>query len=159
VKVIRLIRDGRAVALTYMNPADYADAKDPGRRGGGSGGKREDEKLSVAQAAHEWRRSMEESEHALRRLKGPQWTEVRYEELCGDTDATLDRIFTFLGLDPNKRCGDFRSVENHIIGNGMRLDSTSQISLDERWRSKLTKEDMKAFDREAGDLNRRYGYN
>ena len=38
IKVIRLIRDGRAVALTYMDPEEFADAKDPSLRGGGSGG-------------------------------------------------------------------------------------------------------------------------
>src|SRR5262245_9109598 len=43
VRVIRLVRDGRAVALTYTDPAEYADASNPARRGGGSGGSREAE--------------------------------------------------------------------------------------------------------------------
>jgi len=61
--VIRLIRDGRAVALTYMDPAGFADAKDPSLRAGGMGGDRRREKLTMAQAAREWRRSNEEAEH------------------------------------------------------------------------------------------------
>ncbi len=40
----------------------------------------------------------------------------------------------------------------------MRMDSTSTIRLDERWRSHLTPADLKAFDDVAGDLNRSYGY-
>ena len=37
IRVVRLIRDGRGVALTYINPSEFADAADENRRGGGSG--------------------------------------------------------------------------------------------------------------------------
>jgi len=158
VKVIRLIRDGRGVALTYMDPASFADAADPALRGGGSGGLRENERLTMAHAAYEWRRSNDEAEHILRRLDKSQWIQFRYEDLCKDTANTLVRLFEFLGLDPSKRAPDFRSVEHHVIGNGMRLDTTSQISLDERWRSVLTEEELRIFDSVAGSMNRRYGY-
>ena len=158
VKIIRLIRDGRGVALTYMNPADFADAKDPAMRGGGSGGQREKERLSMARAAYQWRRCNEEAEHVLRRLDKSQWIEIRYEDLCRDTEKTLGRLFEFLGLDPKKRVKDFRSIEHHVVGNGMRLDTTSQISLDERWREKLTDHDLKIFESTAGKMNRKYGY-
>ena len=158
IKVIRLIRDGRAVALTYMDPAGFADAKDPAMRGGGSGGKRPDKQLSMAQAAHEWRRSNEEAENVLRCLDKSQWIRVHYEDLCKDTENTLGRLFEFLGLDPNKHTGDFRSIEQHVVGNGMRMDATSEIQLDERWREELTDEQLQLFDSVAGELNRRYGY-
>ena len=158
VKVIRLIRDGRAVALTYTDPARFADAKDPSKRAGGMGGDREKQRLSMTQAAYEWRRSNEEAEYILRRLNKSQWIEIRYEELCRDTEKTLGRLFEFLGLDPKKRVKDFRSIEHHVVGNGMRLDTTSQISLDERWREKLTDQDLKIFESTAGKMNRKYGY-
>ena len=158
VKVIRLTRDGRAVALTYIDPADFADAKNPAHRGGGMGSARENERLSMARAAYEWRRCIEEAENILRRLDKSQWIEVRYEELCEDTENTLRRLFEFLGVDPGEHAREFRTVEHHIVGNGMRLDTTSQISLDERWRSALTKEELRIFDHEAGNINQRYGY-
>ena len=103
VKVIRLIRDGRAVALTYMNPAVFADAREPTLRGGGSGWQCKSECLSMAKAAHQWRRCNEEAEHVLRSLNKSQWIEVHYENLCEDTDNTLWRLFEFLDLDPQKR--------------------------------------------------------
>ena len=158
IKVIRLIRDGRGVALTYMDPAGYADAKEPSLRGGGSGGQREKERLSMASAAYQWRRSNEEAEHILCSLDKSQWIEVRYEDLCKDTENTLRSLFEFLGVDPGEHTCEFRMVEHHIVGNGMRLDTTSQVSLDERWRSVLTEEELRIFDREAGNINRRYGY-
>ena len=44
------------------------------------------------------------------------------------------------------------------MGNGMRLDSTSTIKLDERWRSVLTMSDLAVFDDVAGALSRDLGY-
>jgi len=158
VKVIRLIRDGRAVALTYMDPACFADARDPARRAGGTGGDRADERLSMAQAAWEWRRSNEEAEHILRGLNESQWIEVRYEEYCIDPDTTLGRLQQFLGVELGRQPRAFRAVEQHIIGNGMRLDTTSEVRLDERWRTNLTQQDLRLFSQIAGKMNRRYGY-
>jgi len=158
VKVIRLIRDGRAVALTYMDPADFADAKDPSLRAGGTGGDRRNERMPMEQAAYQWQRCMEEAQHVLKRLDKTQWFEVRYEDLCRDTETVLEQLFNFLGLEAGKRAKDFRSVEQHVIGNGMRLDSTVQVVLDERWRTVLKQDDIKTFDFIAGAMNRRYGY-
>jgi hypothetical protein len=158
VKVIRLIRDGRAVALTYMDPAGFADSKDPNKRAGGMGGNREKERLSMAQAAHEWRRCMEEAEHVLRTLDPSRRIEVRYEDYCHSPDATLGRLYEFLGVEPGRQPSHFRDVEQHVVGNGMRLDTTSEIRLDERWKEQLTKADLQVFDQIAGRMNRRFGY-
>lgn len=158
VKVIRLIRDGRAVALTYMNPARFADAKDPTRREGGMGGKRENQRLSMEQAAYNWRRCVEEAEHILRRLSPSQWIEVRYEDYCRIPDVTLSRVQQFLGVNSGKQYREFRTLEQHVVGNGMRLDTTSEIRLDERWRQELTVQDVRIFDGIAGETNHRHGY-
>ncbi|OHB76608.1 MAG: hypothetical protein A2Z25_06080 [Planctomycetes bacterium RBG_16_55_9] len=158
IKVIHLIRDGRAVALTYMDPASYADALDPKLRGGGGGGGREDERLLMARAAYEWSRSNEEAQNVLRGLDKSRRIEVRYEDLCTHPQTTLDRLLTFLGLDPAKRVQDFRTVEHHVVGNGMRLDTTSRIQLDDRWRSTVTRNDSRTFDLVAGKMNQDYGY-
>ena len=158
VRVIRLIRDGRAVALTYMDPAGFADAKDPNRRAGGMGGSRANERLQMAKAALAWRRCVEEAEQLLRSLRPSQWIELRYEEYCSQPEETLARIFRFLGVEASQQPHAFRSVRQHVVGNGMRLDTTSEIQLDERWRTQLTGRDLQVFDEIAGDMNRRYGY-
>lgn len=158
VRIIRLVRDGRAVALTYTDPARFADARSAALRAGGAGGDRRSERLSMARAALEWRRNNEEAEHLLARCDPTEWVEVRYEDLCRRTDETLDRLFRFLGVDPARHVRDFRSVEHHVIGNGMRFDTTSQVRLDERWKSEMSDEDRRTFDAVAGEMNRRYGY-
>ncbi|MGE4092135.1 MAG: sulfotransferase [Candidatus Binatia bacterium] len=158
VKVIRLIRDGRAVALTYMDPAHFADAREPSLRGGGMGGERADERMSIRAAAWEWRRSNEEAEAIVRQLPADRWTSVRYESLCTDTTETLRRLFAFIGVEPDTGEQALRSYQHHMIGNGMRLDNTTLINLDDRWRMELTPHDLQSFDSVAGDLNRCLGY-
>jgi len=160
IKVIHIVRDGRAVSLTYMNQAGFADAADPRLRSGGRGlpPGSPPAGLKMDRAADEWRRCIRSAQLLLRQLPKQKWMQVRYEDFCATPRATLDRIFAFLGLDPGRTASDFRSVEHHILGNGMRLDMTSQICLDERWRSVLTEDDLRVFDSIAGDLNHRYGY-
>lgn len=158
IRVIRVIRDGRAVSLTYTDEWNFADSSEPAMRGGGTGDRRPPPRQSMVEAANEWKRSNEASDALVARLPANHWTEVRYEELCADPAATLRRLGEFLDLDPEQTILDFRSRPQHVIGNGMRMDQTSDIRLDERWKSHLSPADLRAFDEVAGDLNRKYGY-
>lgn len=158
VRVIRVIRDGRAVALTYTDPANFADAVNPALRGGGTGASRDHQRLPMEHAAREWRRSNEEAETILRTMDPSRWTAVRYEDMCADPGGVLDRLFTFIGVEPARKQLDFRSTEHHVVGNGMRLDGTSEIRVDHRWRQALSEAELESFAAVAGPLNRRLGY-
>ncbi len=158
VKVIWVIRDGRGVALTYLDPLNFADARSPELRAGGFGGGRDGEQKPIARAAREWRRSNEEAECVVANLSRSRWMLARYEDVCSNTHATLRSICAFLGLAPECINLDFRSRTQHVVGNGMRLDSSPEIRLDERWRQHFGINDLAVFDRIAGNLNRRYGY-
>jgi hypothetical protein len=157
IKVIHLVRDGRAVALTYMNPSDFADAADPELRGGGSG-REAHHRLSMTEAAREWLRSNEEAHEVLKTIPAADQIRIAYEDLCADTASTLARVHGFLEVAESHSYRDFRSAEHHVVGNGMRLDDTSEIRLDDRWRTNLSQADLREFDRVAGDLNRSFGY-
>jgi hypothetical protein len=158
VQVIRIVRDGRGVSLTYMRPAEFADARDRRLREGGMGGDRAHQSLSMKAAAKQWRRSNEEAEAILSRLDRSQWIQVHYEQLCAEPIATLRTLSEFLKIDPTKLTLDFRAGPHHILGNGMRLDSVDRIDLDERWRSELTAADHEVFQEIAGPCNRALGY-
>lgn len=157
VKVLRIVRDGRAVALTYVDPAHFADARDEQLRGGGFGGDRAEERLSMAEAAREWRRSNEEAEALLRGLSPASFRTVRYEEICADPHVALRPVLDWAGVDPEVPPTLARGTY-HVVGNGMRLDSTREIRLDDRWRTALRADDLATFDAVAGDLNRRLGF-
>lgn len=158
IRVIRVIRDGRAVSLTYVDHWNFADSADPALRGGGTGARRPSPRRSMADAANEWKRSNEASDCLVASLPRSQWTEVRYEELCANPAAALRRLAGFIGLDPDRILLDFRLREQHVIGNGMRMDASSEIRLDERWKTHLSTDDLRVFDEVAGELNRKYGY-
>jgi hypothetical protein len=158
VRIVRIIRDGRAVMLTYMYPFEYADSRDPQRRAGGTGEPYPGQYATPHEAAYRWRRSNQEAEALVRQLDRSRWLEVRYEQLCSQPRPTLRRIAAFLGVDPAAATLDYRAATPHVVGNGMRMDPTAEIRLDDRWRSVLTADDLNVFDRVAGDLNRRYGY-
>ena len=132
VRVIRLVRDGRAVALTYTDPAVYADAANPDLRGGGDGASRDRERLTLRQAAHEWRRSNEEADAILARLEPAHATTVTYEELCTDSDGVLRRLYAFVGVEPANAGRAWRGQEHHVLGNGMRFDTGADVRLDDR---------------------------
>lgn len=157
VRVLRLVRDGRAVALTYMDPHRYADATDPALRGGGTGRTRH-HGVPLVPAARQWRRSQEEAATLLRSLDPARWMTVRYEDLCADPDATLHQIFAFIGVASGWAPSALVPREHHVIGNGMRLDPIIRPQLDERWRSTLSATDLTAFDLVAGSTNRSLGY-
>jgi hypothetical protein len=142
IKIIRLVRDGRAVTVSTM----------------GHGFKRDSRRETVAGAARSWRRNNEAAERILSNTPASRWMFVKYEELCRQPEATLRGICKFLGMDTRQIMLDFRAKEQHVLGNEMRLKSGSDIRLDERWRKELSQEDLATFDEVAGDLNRQYGY-
>ena len=136
VKVIHLIRDGRAVACSHMKH----------------------EGVSMREAVREWRVTHEESRRIRSRFSQRNWLSVCHEDICRSPKSKLETIFRFLGLDGDSGTLEFRSVEHHIRGNRMRLGMTSQIRLDESWKSTLTERDLREFDSTGGETNRSCGY-
>jgi hypothetical protein len=159
VRVIRVLRDGRAVSLTHTNPAEFADAADPQFRLGGSGVKKPNFRLSMPDAVMLWRRSNEEADRIVATLDKSQCAIVRYEDLCERTDTVLQSLFDFAGVARVPFNAKFREQKaQHIVGNGMRFDAHSPIRSDERWKTHLAAADLKLFGQLGGDLNRKYGY-
>ncbi len=136
-KVIHLVRDGRAVASSFI------------RRG---------ESSMMSEAAEEWRRDIVSEEHVLRLFGPDEVIRLRYEDLCADVEGSVLRLFRFLGVDTSSSIAELQDAEHHILGNRMRLVRSGEIQVDNRWRAMLGSADLKTFERIAGDLNRSYGY-
>lgn len=136
MKVIHLVRDGRAVANSSM--------KNLG--------------IGPEAAADSWVADNRASELARRHFPADRWMSLRYEDLCANPDAKLKQVYDFIGVPSSDGVRDFRSVEQHIIGNRMRLSTTSEIRLDEKWKETLTREQRAVIEPRVAALNRRYGY-
>lgn len=142
IKIIHLVRDGRGVSQSLI----------------GHGAKRPTREKLLHAVAREWRRSVEAAGCLLRQVPQSQWLQVQYEELCREPEAVLRRTCGFLGLETRSLNLDFRARQQHIVGNEMRLKTTSEIRADERWRTQLSGEDLAWFEAEAGATNRAFGY-
>ena len=106
----------------------------------------------MAEAAREWRRSNEEAEALLRRLS-PRVLSNR--ALRGDMRRSPRRAAARARVDRRRPGGPAHASRRgtyHVVGNGMRLDSTREIRLDDRWRTALGADDLATFDAVAGDL-------
>ncbi len=136
MKVIHLVRDGRGGMLSFMKHED----------------------LPPDIAAREWLRSHLEIREVMRIFDHDQCMVLKYEDLCSAPDATMERIFDFVGVDPQAGEKDYRAVEHHILGNAMRFGSSSEIRLDTKWVRELNEEQIATFERVGGWLNRQFGY-
>jgi sulfotransferase family protein len=136
IRVIHLVRDGRAVAWSTM--------KNLG--------------VGPEEAARSWVIDNCASEAARRYFPASHWLRLRHEDVCADPLNTLMRVHAFLDVTPKNGYHNFRGIEQHIIGNRMRLSSTSEIRLDDRWKTALTPEQMAVIESKVQPLNRSYGY-
>lgn len=114
--------------------------------------------ISLRQAIRSWNRVGGHVERLFAELPPERRLRIRYEDLCTDVDGTLARIARFSGLDPAPPPSDFRAEVHHIIGNRMRLKSSSEIRLDESWRERLPAADLATVLQLTRLRRERFGY-
>ncbi|RZI59773.1 MAG: hypothetical protein EOP14_03815 [Pseudomonas sp.] len=141
IHVLRLHRDGRAQSNSRRqktrNPVDF-----PG-------------------AVAEWRGTILQMDRVCQSLGPDQIHTLQYERLCGDPQKVMGDIWRFLDVEPVEQDWskvDLRKREHHILGNSMRTKDKIKISMDTKWRERVSKEELELFEREAGELNRSLGY-
>lgn len=134
VKLVWLVRDGRGVALSIVR----------------------NQGVPLEQGAYEWRRRNEEARSIVQGLEAARWIQVRYEALCAEPEQTLERLWRFIGVAPERVNG--AAAEMHVLGHRSRLDGAAAIRLNERWRRELSARDLRRFDAVAGSLHRELGY-
>jgi hypothetical protein len=105
-----------------------------------------------------WKRMTGHARRLEARLPPDRFLRLRYEDLCTRTEAELARLARFVGLAPCPGPVDFRSRSHHIIGNRMRLASSSEIALDERWRERLRPAQLEEVQRRTEPQRRLMGY-
>jgi hypothetical protein len=137
LRVLHLMRDGRAVAQSYV------------RRWNRFGAGVRNWMLASMTAP------------ALRRQVGRDcWMRLRYEDFARDPIAALARVCAFVGLEYDPVMLKFHGYPYlGLRGNPNTLAGTEEaIRLDERWRTELTPTRRVAFNLVGGWLNKLYGY-
>lgn len=136
IRVLQLVRDGRAVASSA----------------------RKNEGADIRAAAREWLRTHEQIRRLADRMTHATFFVLRYEDLCSKPSAALDRLAAWLGLPFPPTLEAARAAEHHILGNRMRLRPLGEIRLSDDWRDALSDSDLAEFDAVAGKQNRDFGY-
>jgi len=135
VKVIYLVKDGRGVVNSYVKHRHS----------------------SLDKAVQDWIIAQKELDRTYGMINDSNKMLVRYETLCKNPDIELARINDFLGAGgvSDTRLNKSRQ---HILGNKMRLVSSDEIRMDEKWKSEMSKDDLDYFMRHAGKYNSRIGF-
>lgn len=138
LRVIHMVRDGRAVARSWVKA--YG-------------------KFDYAGAARQWLYRDRAIRMAIRDIPESHHIRVRYEDLCRSPETVLDRVCGFLGLKYEPEMVSYLGADRHDVHINLRpLHQQSEIRLDERWKEEVTPGQMSQFARIAGRLNRLYGY-
>ncbi len=84
---------------------------------------------------------------------------LRYEDLALNPHSEVQRLFEFLGVDPeNVVEGPRFPSKHHIIGNAMVRDFAGDVRLDTRWRTELKPTEQRAVLAAAGSFAAQLGY-
>lgn len=138
LKIIALIRDGRGYLCSYTKRRP----NEPYER-----------------VVKNWAEDRRRTEIVLKQyVEADSILWVRYEDLCNNTEQTLIKIYDFIGVKHFPLTKPIDVKNHHIIGNKMRKKPIQEISLDEKWKRDLSKEQLAIFDGIAGATNRAYGY-
>jgi hypothetical protein len=160
IKVIHLVRDGRAVLYSYSKgyykvrlknedtgkyetKTYYADKT-----------REKDEILKI------WKRDNYQSffYHNLFR-KGKDYFFIRYEEFANHPEQILIPLLQFIGHPYEEEMLDLNRFENHMVsGNASRINALKILPPFENWYTELSEERLAYFQKKGRKLNTRLGY-
>ena len=105
---------------------------------------------NVETAVRSWIAREKNINRLLETIPTNRQIKLNYEELVTDTLPTLNKLLIFVGAQPMETLGDYREAEHHILGNRMRKRQSSEIKLDEKWRTALSIEQLQTISRMVG---------
>jgi hypothetical protein len=142
-RFVHVIRDGREVALSYLDVAWGP--------------------TSVADAALEWRRAVLSGRRAGSRLGPSRYLEVRYERLVDDTEATVRGLCDFLDLAFDPVMLRYHERADEVAGKMGMPDARQALYRPltrglRDWRTQIPVSDVALFEALAGDVLDELGY-
>ena len=158
LKVIRLLRDGRAVTASYL---------------------RKYPKRSYEDIVKQWVASSQRNDTLLAECTPENRMVVKYEDLMQDTALWTGKVCDFLQVDFEEEMLEYWKIKHHIVDGNRGTVSFVQRHFgigsepvdkrfyenqkpdtfrDERWRSELSPYQCYLFDRIGGTLHKQYGY-
>jgi hypothetical protein len=139
VKVINMIRDGRAVVNSYV--------------------RREKGFKAFKRGIYYWKLRNNDSFFVKRFFAKRDWIDLRYEDFVLSPINALKSVCKLIGVEFNKRMLKINENNKLVYGNKWEyLKSHDSIVLDERWKREFPLYYRILFAVVAGSLNRKLGY-
>ena len=177
-KVIHIIRDGRDAAVSAVHhswnfgrpdKSEEALAKREAYRRNPrqlrEAGESMFEGNRIRKLAADWSAKVGRAIDDGPALLGPNYCEVRYEDLVDRPEREVGRLLEFLGTDASektvKRCVSSASFERLTKGRNRGQEDPSSFfrkGVAGDWKNVFTEEDRQVFKRQAGELLIRLGY-
>jgi hypothetical protein len=163
-KVIHIIRDGRDVAVSAAHHArNFGRTRQRHERS--ETGESIFPKGQLEKLAAEWASRVGKTVADGPALLGENYAEVRYENLLHDPEAEVRRLLTFLAVGSDEKlarwCVEAASFEKLSKGRKRGEEDPSSFfrkGVAGDWKHAFTREERDIFDREAGALLARLGY-
>jgi hypothetical protein len=142
-RFVNVIRDGRNVALSYLE-----------RPWGPS---------TIAEGALYWRSRVSRGRRAGKELGPTRYAEVRYEDLVADTEAEVRRICAFLDLSWKPEMLRYHESADRFVAGSHEPDAFRNVARPPTqgtrdWSEAMTDSEIAVFEAIAGDLLRDLGY-
>lgn len=143
-RFVHLIRDGRDVALSYLDRPRYP--------------------RTIWQAAWRWRNAVATGRRSGRELGEGRYTEVRYEALVRNPRSVLDALCSFLDLRFDDRMLKYSERAHERLEAAPEMEPYQVRSMRppqeglRDWRRRMSRRDRWAFEMVAGDLLSELGY-
>jgi hypothetical protein len=139
LKAIHLVRDGRGFCFSYLK-----NNKLPRTR--------------LALAARKWLGSLRAVDRFRARMPHIPMLSIRYEDLCHDVPATLQRVCDFLDLPYDPALERTEPGNGHLLGNRMRLTFDGRVEQCVGWQHEFTGAEIAFLDRELRSGLEAYQY-
>lgn len=143
-RFIHIIRDGRAVALSYMERPEWGPD-------------------TAAEAAHHWLSRVERGRAAGKNLGSGRYLEVRYEDMVSDPESATRKMCRFLELDYAVEMLNYQESSAQLIAAsknpGAFINLAKPVTKDLRdWTVEMNDTDQLVFEAIAGHLLKDLGY-
>ncbi len=143
-KFVHIIRDGRAVALSYLERPEWGPR-------------------TMAEAANHWKSRVSRGREAGRDLGPDRYIEARYEELVEDPESVTRKLCAFLGLEFEEPMLDFHKRGREFISETKDPEAFKNLAKPvggelRDWAEEISESDLSLFDAIAGDHLRDLGY-
>lgn len=143
-KFVHIIRDGRAVALSYLERPEWGPE-------------------TMTEAAHHWKNRVRRGRTAGRVIGAERYMEVRYEDVVADPEAVARKVCDFLGLEYEEGMLRYHEKSKEFIASTKDPEAFKNLSRPitaglRDWEDEISRDDQKLFEAVAGDLLEELGY-